>query len=372
MLTGGGPTGPAAAGPTREPGAGGVRTDRDVGAGDVVTAADAARAALTAYEGGPAVAVVLQLDGPDAGRRLLVLETGEARGSLGSPTLDAQAASLARQALGVRAATGGAEVVEVAEGARLYVEVHVAPEELVIVGAGHIAVPLARLGVMLGYRVTVLDDREEFAMPARFPEEATVLRMDFGDPFRGVAIGPRTHVLLVTRAHKYDFDCLKHLLTRDPLPRYIGMIGSRRRVRATFQALLEAGIPRERVARVSAPVGLDIGAETPEEIAVSIAAELVAVRRMGVGAAGAAGAGAAGVGAPVASASAAGGMGVGASDAGAASTGDAVDPGNARPADSAQPAESAGAAAPHARRSPLPLSAKERVLDRLLPEVDHG
>jgi xanthine dehydrogenase accessory factor len=365
VLTGGGPTGPAAAGPTREPGAGGVRTDRDVGAGDVVTAADAARAALTAYEGGPAVAVVLQLDGPDAGRRLLVLETGEARGSLGSPTLDAQAASLARQALGVRAATGGAEVVEVAEGARLYVEVHVAPEELVIVGAGHIAVPLARLGVMLGYRVTVLDDREEFAMPARFPEEATVLRMDFGDPFRGVAIGPRTHVLLVTRAHKYDFDCLKHLLTRDPLPRYIGMIGSRRRVRATFQALLEAGIPRERVARVSAPVGLDIGAETPEEIAVSIAAELVAVRRMGVGAVGA-------VGAPVASASAAGGMGVGASDAGAASTGDAVDPGNARPADSAQPAESAGAAAPHARRSPLPLSAKERVLDRLLPEVDHG
>lgn len=375
MLTGGGPTGPAAAGPTREPGAGGVRTDRDVGAGDVVTAADAARAALTAYEGGPAVAVVLQLDGPDAGRRLLVLETGEARGSLGSPTLDAQAASLARQALGVRAATGGAEVVEVAEGARLYVEVHVAPEELVIVGAGHIAVPLARLGVMLGYRVTVLDDREEFAMPARFPEEATVLRMDFGDPFRGVAIGPRTHVLLVTRAHKYDFDCLKHLLTRDPLPRYIGMIGSRRRVRATFQALLEAGIPRERVARVSAPVGLDIGAETPEEIAVSIAAELVAVRRMGVGAVGAVGAtgaSAAGVGAPVASASAAGGMGVGASDAGAASTGDAVDPGNARPADSAQPAESAGAAAPHARRSPLPLSAKERVLDRLLPEVDHG
>ena len=108
-------------------------------------------------------------------------------------------------------------------------------------------------------------------------------RMDFADPFRDVPIGPRTHVLLVTRAHKYDFDCLEHLLTRDPLPHYIGMIGSRRRVRATFQALLEAGIPRERVARVSAPVGLDIGAETPEEIAVSIAAELVALRRAGQG-----------------------------------------------------------------------------------------
>lgn len=324
-------------------------------AGDVVTAADAARAALAAYEGGPAVAVVLRLDGPGAGRRLLVFETGEVRGSLGSASLDAQATSLARQALEARGRSGGgAEVVAVAEGggeggvgsggdeaswgggegaggdaqpgcARLYIEVHVAPEELVIVGAGHIAVPLARLGVMLGYRVTVLDDREEFATPARFPEEASVRRMDFADPFRDVPIGPRTHVLLVTRAHRYDFDCLKHLLTRDPLPRYIGMIGSRRRVRATFQALLEAGIPRERVARVSAPVGLDIGAETPEEIAVSIAAELVAVRRMGVGT-------------------------TGASATGAGAT----------------------AAEPSVRRAPISLSTKERVLDRLLPEVDHG
>lgn len=387
MLIRGGPTGLAAAGPTREPGAGGVRTDRDVGTGDAVTAGDVARAALGAYEGGPAVAVVLRLDGRDAGRRLLVFDTGEIRGSVGSAALDAQATSLARQALEARGragGVGGAEVVEVAgeEGAaRLYVEVHVAPEELVIVGAGHIAVPLARLGVMLGYRVTVLDDREELATPARFPEEASVRRMDFADPFRDVPIGPRTHVLLVTRAHKYDFDCLEHLLTRDPLPHYIGMIGSRRRVRATFQALLEAGIPRERVARVSAPVGLDIGAETPEEIAVSIAAELVAVRRMGTGAVGTVGAveavgatgvSAASVGAPGASASAVGGAGVGASDAGAAGTGDAADAGNARPAGSAQPAESAGATEPHARRSPLPLSAKERVLDRLLPEVDHG
>lgn len=264
---------------------------------DVVTAADAARAALAAYEGGPAVAVALRLDDGGAARRLLVLETGEVRGSLGAAELDARAVEHARAA--ISGGRTGAEVVTVDEGTavavdagpasasgpRIYIEVHRAPEELVVVGAGHIAVPLARLGVLLGYRVTVLDDREDFATPARFPEEATVRRMDFADPFRDVPIGPRSHVLLVTRAHRYDFDCLQRLLTRDPLPRYIGMIGSRRRVRAAFQALLDVGVPRSRLAMVSAPVGLDIGAETPEEIAVSIAAELVALRR-GAGAGG--------------------------------------------------------------------------------------
>jgi xanthine dehydrogenase accessory factor len=105
--------------------------------------------------------------------------------------------------------------------------------------------------------------------------------VNFADPFRGLAIGPRTYIVLVTRAHRYDFDCLKQLIELEAEPRYIGMIGSRRRVRAAFHALLEAGIPRERLARVRAPLGLDIGAETPEEIAVSIAAELIAVRRGG-------------------------------------------------------------------------------------------
>ena len=142
--------------------------------------------------------------------------------------------------------------------------------------------PLARLGAMLGFRVTVLDDREEFADEARFPEAARVIRADFADPFRDLRIGRRSYVVLVTRAHRYDFDCLSHLLqaTPDPTarPRYVGMIGSRRRVRAAFEALLEAGYTRAQLETVHAPIGLDIGAETPEEIAVSIAAEIIHVR----------------------------------------------------------------------------------------------
>nr|PZN91031.1 MAG: hypothetical protein DIU52_04850 [bacterium] len=254
---------------------------------DVLTLSDAARLALAAEAGGPAVALITVVGVPEGGagarllgRRVALLETGELRGILDGGALDARAVELGWRVLA--GAPPGVEEVE-AGGARftLYAEACSGPEELLIVGAGHIAVPLAELGVRLGFRVAVLDDREEFATEERFPGASRVLRVDFADPFRDIAIGPRTYIVLVTRAHRYDFDCLKRLVERDVEPCYIGMIGSRRRVRAAFHALLEAGIPRERLARVRAPIGLDIGAETPEEIAVSIAAELIAVRRGG-------------------------------------------------------------------------------------------
>ena len=166
----------------------------------------------------------------------------------------------------------------------IYVEVRRPVRDLVIVGAGHIARPMARMGADLGYRVWVLDDRPDFATRERFPEAHQVLRADFSDPFRDVPLHRNSHVLLVTRGHKYDYDCLVRVLRRDPPPAYVGMIGSRRRVRATFVQLLDDGIPRERLGTIHAPVGLDIGAETPEEIAVAVAAELVKVHRGGSGA----------------------------------------------------------------------------------------
>lgn len=236
---------------------------------------EAARAAVAAWAGGAPVAIVTLLteDGTDAGARLLVHPSGR-RGTLGRPELDRAAESEARDAL----AEGHARTADVA-GDRLFIETHRPTEQLVIAGAGHISVPLARLGTMLGFRVLVLDDREDFTGPERFPAEAVVRRVDFADAFRDVALGAWSYIVLVTRAHRYDFDCLRQLLEATVSPAYIGMIGSRRRVRAAFGALLKAGTPRGRIERVRAPVGLDIGSETPEEIAVSIAAELVAVRR---------------------------------------------------------------------------------------------
>ena len=166
----------------------------------------------------------------------------------------------------------------------LYLEVYRPPPELIIVGAGHIARPLCRVGAMLGFRVTVLDDRPDFALPERFPEATAVLQADlFAAPFRDVELGADTHLVLVTRGHKYDYQALLDALRAPVPPSYIGMVGSQRRTRAALEQLVRDGVPLERLAGIHAPVGLDIGAETPEEIAVSVGAELIKLRRGGTG-----------------------------------------------------------------------------------------
>ncbi|MCG6987369.1 MAG: XdhC family protein [Gemmatimonadetes bacterium] len=248
--------------------------------------AGAADIALAAVEDGAGVATVLGVGAhrADAGARIMLVRDAEGRetvhGSLGSAELDAEAVAAGRVALADPRHRDGLRTLSHAE---VYLEVRRPVRDLIVVGAGHIARPVARMGADLGYRVWVLDDRPDFATRERFPEAYRVVKADFSDPFRDVPIHPRTHVLLVTRGHKYDYDCLVDVLRRDPPPAYIGMIGSRRRVRATFTQLLEDGIPRARLGEIHAPVGLDIGAETPEEIAVAVAAELVKVHRGGSG-----------------------------------------------------------------------------------------
>lgn len=248
---------------------------------DVITASAAARAALAVAEGAPAIVVAVAIEPGGAARRMILDSTAGVRGSLGHAALDDAALHHAQHALEQAAAEPAVETVTFGDRTwLLYVEAHHPPERLIIVGAGHIAVPLAHLGRLLDFRVLVLDDREEFATADRFDAEVVVRQADFEtDPFRDVAIDERSYVALVTRGHKWDFDCLRRLVGSGVRPRYIGMIGSRRRVRAAFHALLEAGTPRAVLVGIHAPIGLGIGAETPAEIAVAIAAELVAVRR---------------------------------------------------------------------------------------------
>jgi xanthine dehydrogenase accessory factor len=249
-----------------------------------LTVADAAARALAALDGGIPVASATVVGGPfeDAlGRRLLV-SADSVTGSLGLKVLDDRAVELARQALGGH--ERGLHDVEIESGTwSLYVESQYPIPELVIVGAGHIARPLCRVAAMLGFKVTVLDDRSEFADRRWFEDAAQVRVVDFDDTFKDTEIGPNTYVVLVTRGHKYDYDCILQLLTLSGRPAYLGMIGSRRRVRAAFEALVRDGVDPEKLAGVRAPIGLDIGAETPEEIALAIAAEIVAVRRGGGG-----------------------------------------------------------------------------------------
>ncbi len=163
--------------------------------------------------------------------------------------------------------------------ATIFLEVLAPPEELVIVGAGHIAVPLARMAKVLDFRVTVLDDRAAFANRARFPEADRIIAADIPKTVADLQIGPSTYLVLVTRGHSLDQAVLLQVI-HEPAA-YIGMIGSRRRVRVVFDWLRGMGIAEAHIQKVHAPIGLDVGAETPAEIAASILAELVAVRRKG-------------------------------------------------------------------------------------------
>ncbi len=209
----------------------------------------------------------------------------ETHGSLRNRVVDALAVEQLGAALDNSRARDGIRVLETKSGTvELYVEVRRALRELIVVGAGHVAQPIAHMGSLLGYRVTVLDDRPEFATRERFPDAHRLVRADFSDPFADVRLHERSCLGLVTRGHQYDYESLIRAHRVDPGPSYIGMIGSRRRVRATYVQLLEDGFQRAALERIHAPVGLDIGAETPEEIAVSVAAELVMLDRGGTGA----------------------------------------------------------------------------------------
>lgn len=147
---------------------------------------------------------------------------------------------------------------------------------LVIVGAGHVGAALAAVARQMEFDVTVIDDRPDLAAPARLDGARCVVGPIDAELARH-PIGEQTFVVIVTRGHRHDARALAAVVASPA--RYIGMIGSKRKVLAIFDDLRDAGVPRERLARVHAPIGLDIGAVTPAEIAVSIAAELIAVRR---------------------------------------------------------------------------------------------
>lgn len=179
-----------------------------------------------------------------------------------------------------RTEDGGVRHVPVRESDfSIFFEVIARPLRLVIVGCGHIALPLARIAKLLEFEIVVIDDRPEFANRERFPDVDRVIVGPYRESVRSLEIDSNTYVVLVTRGHVHDTACLEEVL---PSPAtYIGMIGSRRRVRTVMARLQEQGWDPLRLKSVHAPVGLDIGAVTPAEIAVSIMAEIVNLQRDG-------------------------------------------------------------------------------------------
>jgi len=225
-------------------------------------------------EGAPfAVATVIEADdGGLLGAKVTVALNGAIEGSTGVAGWDEAIVAKAPKVIQT-----GPEILRLAGGA-VFIDPLLPTPRLLICGAGHIALPLARFGLELGYEVTVIDDREDFASPSRFPGCRTIAG-EFAETLEKLEYGRGAHVVVITRGHVHDVDCLKVVLPKETA--YVGLIGSRRRVGFVKKELLAGGIGAERVEELHTPIGLAIGAETPAELAISILAEITAVRRLG-------------------------------------------------------------------------------------------
>jgi xanthine dehydrogenase accessory factor len=220
------------------------------------------------------------------GAKMLVFADGRTVGTIGGGCYENDAVGRARDAI----ASGRPAIVkydlndDFAQESGLIcggqMEVYIDPiapaPALYVIGAGHVGWHLARVAADAGFRIHVIDDREKFANTERFPAAENIEVDDIGAWLHRAELPSTAYVVIVTRGHTHDFDALRALAARDL--RYLGLIGSRAKVARVFDALEAEGMPVECLARVHAPIGLDIGAITPAEIAISILAELIAVR----------------------------------------------------------------------------------------------
>jgi xanthine dehydrogenase accessory factor len=250
----------------------------------------AALAEVVARGGRAALVTIVRARGSTpqrVGAKMLVLEDGTTRGTIGGGCYESDACGKARAALldGRPALVSYDLNDDFAEESGLvcggqmdvFIEPIAPPPDLYVAGAGHVGVEVARLAHTVGFRVHVVDDREKFANRDRFPDALELAVAPVPEWLREAPIPRGAYAVIVTRGHRHDLDALRALTGRDL--RYLGLIGSRAKVARVFDVLAAEGVPPDRLQQVRAPIGLHIGAVTPEEIAVSIVAELIATRR---------------------------------------------------------------------------------------------
>lgn len=174
----------------------------------------------------------------------------------------------------------GRPVIKKTEGHIVMTEPFFPEDRLIVLGGGHVALPLVEFAAKTGFSVTLVDDRLTFANTERFPWAAHVICDSFGHAIRELKIRRQDYVCILTRGHRWDMDCLREILSGEE-PGYFGMIGSRRRVAIVKENLIDEGFSAAALGRLYSPIGLNIGGVTPQEIAVSILAELIRVKRLG-------------------------------------------------------------------------------------------
>lgn len=232
------------------------------------------RAALDAYQAGNASVVVAALG--ETPQRLAVFADGRSAGTLGDPSLDVMATLAAVDRLRDRVGSGIDRLVSGGRDVRLYFELLAPPETVVIYGASHVAMSLTVLARELGMRAVVVDGRERYATRDRFPHADEIHVGMPSEIAERLPATKHTHVVLLAHDYKYDLPVLRHVLRSDAA--YVGMLGSRKRGAAIRALLADEGFSEAELARLRTPVGLDIGARSASEIALAIAAEIVAAR----------------------------------------------------------------------------------------------
>ncbi len=223
----------------------------------------------------------------EEGAKMLVKPDGTIVGTIGGGSLEAQ---VIKEAVGVIKLSKpkrihftlsdeeASEVGMICGGdLEVFIEPILTAPTLYIFGGGHISLPLAQMGKLLGFKIAVIDDRADFASAERFPEAEFVLADELTKAFPKLKIDKLSYIVIVTRGHQHDELVLEWAISTSA--KYIGMIGSKTKVKTIFSHLLAKGISKEKLDGVHSPIGLEIGAQTPEEIAVSILAEIINVRR---------------------------------------------------------------------------------------------
>jgi len=236
--------------------------------------ARALRLAQEEMTAGRRVVIVAPLDG--RAERLVVFERGQRAGTLGEPALDA-AAMAACTAYFERGRSGTSTLEQASGATRLYFEVHAPPSTLVVFGATHVAMPLVEMARVLGLRTVVVDGRERFATRERFPTADELIVGMPSEIAERLPLGAHSLVVLLSHDYKYDLPVLRAVLASEAV--YVGCLGSARRGTAMLEFLADEGVPSAQLERVRIPVGLDIGARSASEIALSVLSEALAVER---------------------------------------------------------------------------------------------
>ena len=219
--------------------------------------------------------------------KMLVFEDGSTMGSIGGGSTEAEVVEEARRVLETEKASLTKFKLTQEEAARdglicggtveVFVEPILSDPKLFLMGGGHLAQAIAEAAQLVGFKIRVVDDRASFANRERFPGVEETIVAPFEESLEAIDVTDNSFILIVTRGHGYDQVVLEKAVQTPA--RYVGLVGSRRKIRIILKNLLDKGIPAEAFARLYAPIGLEIGSETPQEIAVSVVAELIALRK---------------------------------------------------------------------------------------------